>query len=976
MRAYLTECRDCLKLSKKFKDKPGYVGLCSNKIITVLRILILIQSVCGRITVEETREVHRTVLQDQDIIRMINPDGGLSPLRGFLWYTCGFMYNIRMFSCWMDVDYSVWLNNSGGRTPVYEYARNYGRDGVHRKLAQDEYEKKLVEYHQMVINLFPSAEGYLSIHTDKEDSLYALLNKCTDTDKYRILAGLLLLSEGLSVPLSITRLEDSSEILVLKDLSKDAEHFRISLSGACAHGNKQEPEITRNSSGVVDTIQFFIDNHNNWCLQCSALFNGQMPYGVFKSGGFLCTLQFLIQSYIFDYMESVESTVLFCVTVFDMLRECIQHSINKKFRAKALNIFNSYFIPYGMDTPGAQYYESVGIASLVLNRLRVLPFEHKAQIFPITTFKFHNKTVHRLERITEDFLNLSIKKDNAVYTDLKTRNHLPDRVNSVETVLLCLFCCFAYDQYKQEYTVSHIPNASKELKEFFNKYKYMFDMTTEGIHNNWNKVVADLNNPYICYARPNKNQLDLGVINTLCVITEVAGIFDEHKPRINKFIETIKRNNKLPAEDSSELQQYIKELFKALSVNKNIRIGFLWTLLNKSQINRPDLFMDMIVHYRMNEVEESVFISIYRAQTRIDFRKAPVQPLLHSHKTSIKTETIKLNLLKPAYMQQLVLHYVNHVSVQYDNVYFNELNLKMSDWLNKKVPCPMNMYINPILVVYKIQSTRYKLLLIRDILLECLGINKAMCTGAINLVSNILGSIPFNNTSIRNTFFTTIIHCGADKEYYSRISISTTVYPAVEFYHHEISIIINKLLDTKTVHVFVSWLKYLLSVKPCPFLYTLDYILDSSRIVTRVLIFEFITVRCRTVKYINQIIDDIRALKVNYPDYNCEETVNTLLLSLICIHCQYNKNISIIQPIYEGINESMPVHLGFKRSSPSKYYKNAIDALSSIKDVLCRGSENKSKYDKVLSALLFKYSVKQQEEGMNLLEANLFLDDR
>ncbi|KAI5167953.1 hypothetical protein NEIRO02_2285 [Nematocida sp. AWRm79] len=966
MRIGLTNYRKYLKYLKLSKNKcikSGYVGLYSNnKIIIIIRILILIHIVCGRIGIEETKEVQHTIFQYEDITRIINPNGGLSPLRGFIWYTCGFMYNIRMFSCWMDIDYCVWLNNSGKSTPVYEYVRNYDRDKVHDKVAQNEYEKKLIEYHSIIINLFPSTEGYLSIHTDKPDSLFVLLNTCMDRDKYRILASLLLLSEGLSVPLNITRSDDNLKCLVLKDLSKDEVHFCVNLSDVYSNN---EPDITRNE--VVDIIQFFIDNHTDWFLQDKAVFDDQIPYNVFKSGGFLCTLQFLIQSYIFDYIDSVESTLLFSVTVFDLLREYTLYGINKEFRRQAVDIFNSYFIEFNGYNPSAQYYESIDIASIILNRIKVLPFEHGSYISPITSFKFHNKTVHKLERIIEDFLNLSIKKDNTVYTDIKTREILRNPINNAETVLLCLFCCFAYDQYKQEYTVSHIPNASKELKEFFNKYKYMFDITTEEIHNNWNKVVADLNNPYICYVRPNNNQLDLGLLNILCVITEITGIFKEHMPRINKFIETVKGkgNSWYDSRDSLKLRLYIDELFKTLSINKNIRIDLLSVLLDKSYMKRSDLFVDMDIYYAMDEIQESLCINLHSRRIIITFYKVLPRPLSEQHKVSIKREIIKLNELNPSYMQRLVLHYMDYVSVQYDSLYFDELNHQMSDCLSKSVPHPMNININSILIVQKIQSIKYKLVLIRDILLSYLGMNNINCTGAINLVSNILGSIPLNNKFMQDIFFTTIIHCGTDKEYYSRISMSDTVYPVVEFYHDEISIIINKLLEIRSVYVFVYWLRYLLSIRPWPFLYTLDYILDNITLTSRIMVLDFITDQGRTIKHIKRIINDIRALKVEYPDYDCEETVNTILLSLICINCQCDINISIIQAIYKEINEDMPISLGLNMKNRSGYYKIAIDVFSSLKSTLCKVSEDTSKYDKVLSAFIFKYNIKQEREGIN-----------
>ncbi|KAI5167056.1 hypothetical protein NEIRO02_1641 [Nematocida sp. AWRm79] len=206
----------------------------------------------------------------------------------------------------------------------------------------------------------------------------------------------------------------------------------------------------------------------------------------------------------------------------------------------------------------------------------------------------------------------------------------------MDTALLGLFCIFFYDKHKQAYILEKEPKyESKQLIEFFRKYKYMFKKATKTVHADWNRVVARLSDPNIRYIKPNRNQVDFGLMNMLsiiehitgvsvpCVNTEntiekLKGILGQRDKENQKYKEDLRNKNKDTDEKQIEeaiknkykkdkedltisvkshtggLKKYIVELFNKLSVNKKLEIEFTSGLTaDKTIADKWDIFVNI-----------------------------------------------------------------------------------------------------------------------------------------------------------------------------------------------------------------------------------------------------------------------------------------------------------------------------------------------------------------------------------------------
>ncbi|OAG32746.1 hypothetical protein NEIG_02651, partial [Nematocida sp. ERTm5] len=173
------------------------------------------------------------------------------------------------------------------------------------------------------------------------------------------------------------------------------------------------------------------------------------------------------------------------------------------------------------------------------------------------------------------------------------------------------------------------------LIEFFQKYKYMFKKATKAVHADWNRVVARLSDPNIRYIKPNRNQVDFGLINMLSIIEHITGvsvpcantentieklkrILGERDKENQKYKEVLRNKNKDMSEKQIEeaiknkyeqdkkeltelirthtegLKEYIVELFNKLSINKKLEVEFTNEITaDKTIADKWDIFVNI-----------------------------------------------------------------------------------------------------------------------------------------------------------------------------------------------------------------------------------------------------------------------------------------------------------------------------------------------------------------------------------------------
>ncbi|KAI5138928.1 hypothetical protein NEAUS06_2567, partial [Nematocida ausubeli] len=391
--------------------------------------------------------------------------------------------------------------------PIYTYTRNQRQDRVHLILP---YEGVLLKYKRAyfttLLELFPSMHGYVSIWSDREDSFFSFINRVDVKEyKYKILASLFLLAEGVDVPLEINKSENGT-VLVLKK-ADEGEHFRLNMNIVVKTGkNAESLDVFKRvfQKRAVSVVSFFIQNRENRVFteekDCSSFFYCKEHRQV----DFVNSPAFLIQTYIRHCLESTEEVVLFRKIVHDLLNEYMEQE--ESFEGPLIKRFKRNLISEYMEQEEA-YLEDKQRKQELAAQAKDMFFRYFILGKQMSNDANYTNVIHPAkETIYKYYVNLStdllylepvadvvpvpIKMNSLVSLCLGAMGlRLPAVENTInngifepiegftdygETVLLGLFCAIAYDCEKHIYTIDHIKSASKELKSFFQKHSGIY----------------------------------------------------------------------------------------------------------------------------------------------------------------------------------------------------------------------------------------------------------------------------------------------------------------------------------------------------------------------------------------------------------------------------------------------------------------------------------------------------------------------
>ncbi|KAI5161314.1 hypothetical protein NEAUS04_0428, partial [Nematocida ausubeli] len=489
----------------------------------------------------------------------------------------GFMYRKRFFSPEIKLDYCIPLEETGCERTIYRFKRNCSLDKVcddNELLYEGDLLKYKKEYFNTLLNMFPSLGECVSILSDDIDSFYTFINSANVKEhKHKILASLLMLAEGKSVPLSFNKSYNRTE-LVLRKTNSEEEHFRVSMN-VLVKTSKEETESTDVFEEVlqqkaIEVINFFIENRKNKVFIKEKDSSKPSDCDMHEKVQFVNSPAFLIQTYIHHCLETTKEAVLFIHTAYCLLGEWMpqkEESLRKEEMENIARYLISRYIEQKDELAREsvkRYYISCHLPDRYIKEKekKIAEKRHNAFFKSIVSeenrpFDIEKIDITHMNKIfmrndymdnCDDLLYLGVASD-VVPVPIKTDNssasspapginplddkHIqedakptlsPRFTDHLETVLLGLLLSSAYNIVKNIYSVDHIKHASEELKSFFKKYSSAREQVGKEMHDDWNKVVGGLPNPKIRYMRPDRNQLMPGMINMMHVIKEITGV--------------------------------------------------------------------------------------------------------------------------------------------------------------------------------------------------------------------------------------------------------------------------------------------------------------------------------------------------------------------------------------------------------------------------------------------------------------------
>ncbi|KAH9387128.1 uncharacterized protein NEMAJ01_2024 [Nematocida major] len=215
----------------------------------------------------------------------------------------GYAYKMRAYSCKVNTSFSLVPDRHLGK---HTYTREPEKDGLHSGMdaRKDEYS---VKFHRTLLHMFglrkSSGPEYdcVTVECARPGSFIQLLREgCeTQTEAHYVLAALLLLSEGVDVPI-----ETAGNRVILKE-RKDSEAVLVDarMGGAALYSGEEQPS---EAWQVVDFFKQYRGTH-------------KMPstYEEFKTGDFLESPQLLILTYVGEYVKNAKElmSVMKCALV-------------------------------------------------------------------------------------------------------------------------------------------------------------------------------------------------------------------------------------------------------------------------------------------------------------------------------------------------------------------------------------------------------------------------------------------------------------------------------------------------------------------------------------------------------------------------------------------------------------------------------------------------------------------------------------
>ncbi|OAG33651.1 hypothetical protein NEIG_02059 [Nematocida sp. ERTm5] len=313
-----------------------------NNIFILLVITMIIHSTCAKLGDKDAELAQEMVIRDN---LTLHPDGGLSPTLQYMTYESEFMKNFRMY--WHGIYSEEDTKENSGSTEDYENLKVWK---VHDIIHEDEEKNKyLKEFAQQLINMFPSEYGVYSIESVKDDSFIQFLREHKDKSySLNLLAALFLLAEGVDVPIEIVDEKGNTEnkIIILEKKGIENEFF-VNLSLTIEEGNEKNEKSAyhKKTEEIIDFFKRLVDPADT--LEVPEEFLMPTAYEEFLKGNFLCNPKFLIQSYIFEYIDSVEMYEEFVKSVYDILNEykptnCGNPTTNAD--KHTLAVFNQLFV--------------------------------------------------------------------------------------------------------------------------------------------------------------------------------------------------------------------------------------------------------------------------------------------------------------------------------------------------------------------------------------------------------------------------------------------------------------------------------------------------------------------------------------------------------------------------------------------------------------------------------------------------------
>ncbi|KAI5136971.1 hypothetical protein NEAUS05_1680, partial [Nematocida ausubeli] len=895
----------------------------------LLLSLVIMQSILARIDMEDIKTVHETFVgEKQDVV--INPRGPLNLLRGYIGNQNGYMYNKRFFSSEIDTDYILSKKEiSDENEQEYNFKRKPVNDRVHKDMDTKTPEGRYLSmYHTLLIKMFPSADGDLSIEAGRSNALTNFLRADhVKKDTKYILAALLLLSEGVDIKIAVDYKGKKNNLVIKSKTCKKKVFVNVEMHTAGIDPVTNEHSENIYQSEAAGIVKFYMQCKDNSLLKKGGEFAMPATKEEFESGKFLNNAAFLIQTYIYEFIDTAEDYKDFVNAAHELLVDQVTEKENPeqtKKKGKKGRIFDELFVAKEELSENIKYIEKFYSFIKTINENTNFPFCNANQLPKYT----------RVPRCKLD--KSGFEKDQALYYS-----------NCVETALLGLFCCLAYNPETGEYETDHMgEGVSDELRDFFGDYPKPTEITNFEMHKQWSKVVACLKNEKIDYMQI-KNELFPGVGNIFLVIAEITG----QKADILELVECIEnecRTGELDNKQKEYISNKIESIVKALSKNKNVRVECKQMRLKTRPNGKADIFAEINIIYTFGKAYNGISLDIIQEHANL--------VLLPSSNTSSAYIKKKYEEVKNIYSG--INCYIGYIADQYISAELDvlscsdyDLRVKFADKIFQAIPEGPEC-ISKISVLGKLVSYHVKGTIIMDFIISTIDKEVGPTNPLTRFTANILGSVPLNDYVSRRLMMLLFPFHASWQKFYPRLGFKPSEpIPKEDAIWIRLSELKEWLCDTIIRH----FSEPAASKAICNYLRAT---VNNPRMID--VSVEFITRPVLIHRIMsNAMIEDLVEIQSNIEEYMKEHmkdyNLNYVYIIWFIHVCSDDSRFSLesAKTVYDFIVfDDYPSPFKFKKemSGPAEYFEKSLSTLEENKTLFCSEDDRKSmeKYDAML----------------------------
>ncbi|OAG33094.1 hypothetical protein NEIG_02342 [Nematocida sp. ERTm5] len=540
--------------------------------------------------------------------------------------------------------------------------------------------------------------------------------------------------------------------------------------------NTAKPVYQKKTEEIVNFFKSLVNTDPDCYLKVPNEFQIPTTYKEFLTGNFLNSPKFLIQSYFFEYINSVGMHEEFVKAVYELLTEQMPKKYKSKMRItetenRAQEVFGNLFIDEEV-LKNQIVAKNINYHYTYLCFLSGLQYEYMNTDF-----------INYIDTPDLAFISPYIPKEGRF--DVTRRNSQPFH-NSQDFVLLAMFFCFTFDSATKTYKLDHLPNASKDLKDFFAKYKYPVESISFTMQCEWRRVVSDpLGFKYGCSESGSKNST--GILSMLYALSRLVGCTLEIKNAID-YIESFLKKNTM--NDWVNLENSIKKVFSSLSRNKEVETNFDDFKSFDNDENMPIngyLILNGIVLYNMGCVWGRIKFrisncSIYTKVISIRKKRLKETGQFYSEtKYFPRVPECLPSILQDVYMN--IDTYPKTIINQFFNQSFNN---RFNDLLNSfkynKKAIANRKCDNPnrLMLWGSLDNLEYKSHLVKQFLIRTSGQALKNNDAMVRFTSNLIGSAPLNKLRTRQHILSGCAYNENYKAYYPQLDYDVCTVPKTE----------------------------------------------------------------------------------------------------------------------------------------------------------------------------------------------------